>query len=183
MQDTKTYTQLQLDGYSLKYNWLTPTTTEYTPEAGWKFIEHDKHLDSELVKKVSENDYKNGMRYLKIRFLGDIDPFTYKRDKTKEYRYAKIIDSDIVNLDLSQKELNNGFRYIKVYAPRKRFRFGWVSYSEKNDGWEVIKRKHRNRKFHGKRKPYKKDKKNMMEEVKKYININHNGTTDSKETH
>ena len=171
MQDPNTYIQMQVEGYVPEYKWLTHTTTEYTPENGWKFIEHEKHLDSELVKKVSEDDYRNGMRYLKVKFLGDINPFEFKRDKNKEYRYSKIVDSDIVNLDLSQRELKEGYRYLRVYAPRKRFRYGWVSYSEKYDGWVVNKNKHKPRRFKGKKRPKREYK--MMDEVKKYINIKH----------
>jgi hypothetical protein len=181
MQETESGVNTYYHHFKPDYNWLTLTTDNCTPENGWKFIEYEKHLDADLVKKVSESDYKSGMRYLKVRFLGDINPHEFKRKSAKEYKYAKVVESDIVNLDLSQSELSKGYRYIKVYVPNSRFRFGWVTYSEKEEGWITNKKKTPKRRYVSKRRNFRKrtDPSNtkMLDEIKQYISVAGEGAT------
>ena len=42
---------------------------EYHPDNGYKFVEFNKYVDKKINEKVSEKDYYDGMRYLKMRFI------------------------------------------------------------------------------------------------------------------
>lgn len=127
-----------------------------------KIIEYENKLDDKVNEKVSETEYKLGMRYLKIKILGN-DEKIYV-DESKNRKLCNIIESDLLDLDLDQEELNNGYKYLKIYLPHQEFSKGWMSYSEKDSGWEVYSKKKVKNKKHKKN--------NLMSEIKKYILVN-----------
>ena len=169
------------EGFHKEMPWLTYSTMEYVPENGYQFIEHGKFLDKKINEKVSESDYYSGTRYLKIKLMGEMTAERYVNLKPVEkedsvYRkYCRVLESDLVSLDLTQKELNDGFRYLKIYVPTGRFEEGWVTYSEVDDGWQVSYKKNKVKSGVSSSKRRKmnrrKNQQKMMDEVKKYISV------------
>lgn len=167
--------------YSVKFPWLPHTSSEYTYERGYQFIEYQNFLNSSVNDKVSELDYYNGMRYLKVKLSGKV--FAVEFNKFEEIdsqskiqrRFCRVLDSDILELDLNQNELAAGFRYLKIYLPFDSFSRGWLTASEKEDGWKISGKKPRAPRDYSaqKRRKFRKHAKanSMLDEVKKYISI------------
>lgn len=170
------------------YPWLTSSSSEYSSENGWRMIKFRDYLDRKINEKVSESDYRSGVRYLRVKILKNPteqqnEDFNDKMaENTKvQYRWCKIQESDLLELDLSQDELTNGHRFLKIYLPHYLYSKGWVSLSEKNDGWKVSgeaipKRVYLKKKKEKKDKFMYKNKRvnslnSVSDEVKKYIKI------------
>ena len=167
------------EGRHKKMPWLTYSTMEYSPENGYCFIEHFKSLDTKLNEKVSESDYYNGVRYLKIRLMKNMDANRYNQIKplsensSKVRAYRRILDSDIIELDLTQSEYEKGYRYIKINMPTNKLENGWLTFSELEDGWNVSTSKIATRVSENKKRKFRKrqNQNKMMDEVKKYISV------------
>ena len=178
-QEEKNY-EFTENGTSVDFPWLTMSTMEYTFERGYQFIEHQNFLNSKVNDKVSEADYRDNIRYLKIKLLGEMTAERYLKledideDSNVQRKFCRILDQDLLELDLSQKELEDGFRYLKIYLPFDTFERGWLTTSEIEEGWSVSGKRNvvkstsskRRRKFRKRQKESK-----MMDEVKKYISI------------
>lgn len=167
------------EGRHKEMPWLTYSTMEYVPENGYVFVEHFKSLDKKLNEKVSQEEYYNGVRYLKIKLMGKMDLNRYTQlkpfgsESSKSRRLCRVLESDIVDLDLTQKEKEKGYRYVKVNVPNGRMDKGWLTYSELDDGWRVSTSKQTKRISALRRKKLRKRQRQskMMEEVKKYISV------------
>lgn len=168
------------EGFSLQYPWLTMSTINYAEEDGWQFVEYKNFLDKKTNEKVSESDYYNGVRYLRVKLMGNMtaDRFNSLKDvdpeDRKQRRFCKVLDSDMLTLDLTHKQVEDGYRYLKVYVPTGRLERGWLTLSEQEDGWDIaygpttqsLMSKNKKRKL----RKIKNDSK-IMEDVKKYISI------------
>lgn len=168
------------NGFHKEMPWLSYTTMEYIPKNGYQFIEYSKFLDKKINEKVSEEEFFNGTRYLKIKLMGHITPEKYEelklinKDNKVLYKYCYILECDLLTLDLTQKEQNNGYRYLKIYVINNRFEKGWITYSEKEQGWEVSYNKNTKTNLSRTKKRklnYRKNQQKMMDEVKKYISV------------
>jgi len=155
------------------YPWIKNTFTDCIPENKWTFIEYENYLNSKTNDKVAQEEYYSGVRYLKIRLVDTTKDTDYKAlvassDSNIKYKYCHIIESDLLRLDLTQTEIGEGFRYLKIYVPYLSIRKGWTTMSEYDDGWIVSKNKSvRNKKKNSKK--YKTTQ--MMDDVMKYIQI------------
>ena len=163
----------------------TNRINDYKYENGYQFIKYKNNLDSKINKKVSEVDYKKGIRYLKIKLMGNISD--KKKSELKEIdplsknqrKFCRICETDIINLDLTQENLDKGYRYLKINLPFKSFEQGWLTQSDIDEGWKIagnrkdIRRTRLKKVFKKKYIPKKKNKDDLklMEEVKQYITV------------
>lgn len=167
------------NNYSVKYPWLTRSTMEYLPEDGWQFIEYKNYLNSKVNEKVSESDYKQGIRYLMVKLLGpgsveqynNFEPIDFSTQTRRGF--FQFTEDDLLTLDLTQSQIDEGYRYLKIYVPSRQFRKGWTTLLEKENGWEVPHkiRQRRSRKQRKSRKQRDTGDKSILDEVKKYISI------------
>lgn len=167
------------EGFSLEFPWLTMSTMEYTQEAGWQFVEYKNYLDNKTNEKVSESDYNNGMRYLRVKLMGHMTAERFNSlqdldsDSNKQRRYCKVLDSDLLTLDLTHKQVEEGYRYLRIYVPTGKLQRGWTTMSERDDGWEIAygPRAKTILSKNQKRKIRKRRNNKIMDDVKKYISI------------
>jgi hypothetical protein len=105
------------------------------------------------------------------RYSG-LKPVT-KEDKVFR-KFCRVLDSDLLTLDLTQEEQDRGHRYLKIYVPTGRFEEGWLTYSEIEDGWNVSCQKTIRRDVSASKRRKlnrRKNQKKMLDEVKKYISV------------
>lgn len=181
MSRTPKYYKYNEDGSSVDFPWLNHTCMDLTFDKGYQYIEYQNFLSSKVNEKVSEADYDKGIRYLKVKLLGKMtadkfSKFTPVDSKSKiQRKFCRIQPNELLELDLNQQELSEGFRYLRIYVPFDILPKGWITMSEKEDGWQVAGKK-RSRKSVSTHKSRRKQAKRardpkMMEEVKKYISI------------
>lgn len=178
-QDEEICKQFDEDCKHKEMPWLRNTMMDYVPENGYKFIEFDNVLDKRLNEKVSEKDYENGMRYLKVRVLNNLTVEEYNKlcelyVYGENHRFTRVLESDVLTFDLTQKEQKRGYCYLKVFVPTGKLSKGWLTYSEIEDDWKIslrdCVRKHMLTNKKRKVRRQKRQRK-MMDEVKKYISL------------
>ena len=156
--------------------WLTPTTAEYTYQDGYQFVEYDNYIDKRVNEKVPQDDYYNGVRYLKIKLLGDLTNEQYQAldynpdNKKTQVKIMKIMPSDLLELDLTQQELNQGYRYLKVILPFYKFKSGFLTQSEMDDGWEVSHNVFSMKTLNKRKNKRKRRNNKLREEAVKFLN-------------
>jgi hypothetical protein len=124
-----------------QYPWLeemAPDALDCNPDNFWCFLEFEPQVNSEVNEKFLKfEERQNGFKLIKVKILENTPDFE-KSDK-KHYQYCQVRPEDVFTLELSPKEIDNGIRYLKVHQPHKYLRQGWLTETERENGWKVAK--------------------------------------------
>ena len=93
--------------------WLTNSTAEFVEDNNWYFIKYKNYLNKKVNEKVSEDEYKNNIRYLKVKLMKNMTPkkhndFLEKEHKTVRMSLCKLVENvDLIDLDLLDLDLED----------------------------------------------------------------------------
>jgi len=124
-----------------KYPWLSEMVDhalDCNPDNFWCFLEFDPSLDFELNQKFLKDEERyQGYRLMKVKIL-ETNP-NFKQSEKKHYRYCQVSPDDVFTLELSPKEIDDGVRYLKIHQPHRFLRHGWLTPTEEQNGWKVVR--------------------------------------------